>query len=372
MVGSTVASIAGRFVATVQRDRVCCAAGAPSYTRDDADSDRPRGYRRTRHRGGRGHLRAPARPPLIPPPGGRAGWHRGGDVRGRRVAHRTARPTAARLQDRPVPREARRRPAPRRVPGRRCTAGARRVRRHGAADARQLPPPGRSRPAGGLPPPVGGGGRADRAVPALPRRQWPHRVSDVGDPPAETESGLPLQPFYSADDTPGLPPPGDFPFTRGVRRAGSRSRLWTMRQYAGFGSAEQTNERFRYLLAAGQTGLSCAFDLPTQMGYDSDDPMAAGEVGKVGVAIDSLEDMEVLLKDIPLDKVSTSMTINATASILLALYVAVGKQQGDAASQLVGTVQNDILKEYIARGTYIYPPKPSMRLITDIFAYCGR
>lgn len=166
--------------------------------------------------------------------------------------------------------------------------------------------------------------------------------------------------------------PGEYPYTRGVRPTMYRSRLWTMRQYAGFGSAEETNKRFRYLLEQGQTGLSVAFDLPTQIGYDSDDPMAAGEVGKVGVAIDSLEDMERLLEGIPLDKVSTSMTINAPASILLAMYIAVGEKQGVPAEKLTGTIQNDILKEYIARGTYIFPPKPSMRLITDIFAYCAK
>ncbi|RWZ60143.1 methylmalonyl-CoA mutase [Halobacillus fulvus] len=164
--------------------------------------------------------------------------------------------------------------------------------------------------------------------------------------------------------------PGQYPYTRGIQPTMYRSRYWTMRQYAGFGSAEETNERFRYLLEQGQTGLSVAFDLPTQIGYDSDDPMADGEVGKVGVAIDSLKDMEQLFDQIPLDRVSTSMTINAPASILLAMYIAVGEKQGVAADKLTGTIQNDILKEYIARGTYIYPPKPSMRLITDIFAYC--
>ncbi|MFD2925899.1 acyl-CoA mutase large subunit family protein [Halobacillus naozhouensis] len=164
--------------------------------------------------------------------------------------------------------------------------------------------------------------------------------------------------------------PGQFPYTRGIQPTMYRSRYWTMRQYAGFGSAEETNERFRYLLKQGQTGLSVAFDLPTQIGYDSDDPMAEGEVGKVGVAIDSLADMEQLFEQIPLDQVSTSMTINAPASILLAMYIAVGEKQGVSPEQLTGTIQNDILKEYIARGTYIYPPKPSMRLITDIFGYC--
>ncbi len=165
--------------------------------------------------------------------------------------------------------------------------------------------------------------------------------------------------------------PGRYPFTRGVQPTMYRGRLWTMRQYAGFGTAEQSNERYRYLLGAGQTGLSVAFDLPTQMGYDSDAEAALGEVGRVGVAIDSIEDMAVLLDQIPLGKVSTSMTINATAPILLALYVAVGRQQGVPASALRGTVQNDILKEYMARGTYIYPPRPSMRLVTDLFAWCA-
>lgn len=164
--------------------------------------------------------------------------------------------------------------------------------------------------------------------------------------------------------------PGEFPFTRGIQPTMYRSKNWTMRQYAGFGSAEETNKRFRYLLEQGQTGLSVAFDLPTQIGYDSDDPMAEGEVGKVGVAIDTLQDMEKLLDKIPLDQVSTSMTINAPASVLLCMYIAVGEKQGVPIEELTGTIQNDILKEYIARGTYIFPPKPSMRLITDIFEYC--
>jgi len=166
--------------------------------------------------------------------------------------------------------------------------------------------------------------------------------------------------------------PGEYPFTRGVQPTMYRGRLWTMRQYAGYATAEESNERYRYLLSAGQTGLSVAFDLPTQIGYDPDDPMALGEVGKVGVSIPSLRDMARLFEGIPLDQVSTSMTINAPAAILLAMYIAVGKQQGVEPSKLRGTVQNDILKEYIARGTYIFPPKPSMRLITDLFAYCAR
>lgn len=166
--------------------------------------------------------------------------------------------------------------------------------------------------------------------------------------------------------------PGNYPYTRGVQKSMYRSRFWTMRQYAGFGTAEDTNRRFRYLLEQGQTGLSTAFDLPTQMGYDSDHELARGEVGRVGVAIDSLEDMERLLEDIPLDRVSTSMTINATAFILLGLYVCVAKKRGVPLDRISGTVQNDILKEYIARGTYIYPPEFSLRLVTDIMDYCNR
>ena len=165
--------------------------------------------------------------------------------------------------------------------------------------------------------------------------------------------------------------PGEYPFTRGIRPGMYRSRLWTMRQYAGFASAEESNKRYQFLLSQGTTGLSVAFDLPTQMGYDADHPLAEGEVGKVGVSISSLEDMETLLHDLPLERISTSMTINATASILLALYIAVARKQGVAISKLTGTVQNDILKEYIARGTYIYPPQHSMRIITDLFRYCG-
>src|SRR5437762_203126 len=164
--------------------------------------------------------------------------------------------------------------------------------------------------------------------------------------------------------------PGEFPYTRGIQPTMYRGKLWTMRQYAGFGSAAETNTRFKYLLANGQTGLSVAFDLPTQIGLDSDHTLAAGEVGKVGVAIDTLHDMELLFDGIPLDRVSTSMTINATAAILLAMYIAVAKKQRVPPTLINGTVQNDILKEYIARGTYIYPPQFSMRLITDIFAYC--
>ncbi len=166
--------------------------------------------------------------------------------------------------------------------------------------------------------------------------------------------------------------PGQYPFTRGVQPTMYRGRLWTMRQYAGFGTAKESNERYRYLLEQGQMGLSVAFDLPTQIGYDSDDPMSYGEVGKVGVAIDTLADMEILFDKIPLDKVSTSMTINAPASVLLALYIAVAEKQGVSRDKISGTIQNDILKEYVARGTYIYPPKASMRLITNIFEFCGK
>ena len=165
--------------------------------------------------------------------------------------------------------------------------------------------------------------------------------------------------------------PGEYPFTRGIHATGYRGKLWTMRQYAGFGTAKETNERFQYLLSEGQNGLSVAFDLPTQIGYDSDDAMATGEVGKVGVAIDSVEDMDALFDQVPLDKVSTSMTINAPASILLAMYISTGKNQGVPQRKLRGTIQNDILKEYIARGTYIFPPKDSMRLTTDVFEYCA-
>jgi len=187
-----------------------------------------------------------------------------------------------------------------------------------------------------------------------------------------TESGIPVKPVYSADDAPPeREQPGEYPFTRGPYRDMYRGRPWTIRQYAGFASAEESNARYRYLLARGQTGLSIAFDLPTQLGYDSDDPRASGEVGRTGVAIDSLADMEVLLDGIPLGEVSTSMTINAPAALLLLLYELVAERQGVASTELRGTVQNDILKEYVARGNYIFPPKPSMRLTTDLFAYCA-
>lgn len=194
--------------------------------------------------------------------------------------------------------------------------------------------------------------------------------------PSETLGGEPLPEVVAQEDLGAfdyereLGYPGEFPFTRGVYPTMYRGRLWTMRQYAGFGSAAESNRRYRYLLAQGQTGLSVAFDLPTQIGMDSDHTLARGEVGKVGVAIDSLEDMQALFDGIPLERVSTSMTINSTAAILLALYVAVAKQQGANLKRLAGTVQNDILKEYIARGTYIYPLRPAMRIVTDIFAWC--
>src|ERR1700687_5213892 len=191
-----------------------------------------------------------------------------------------------------------------------------------------------------------------------------------------TISGRPVQRLYSADSLSGwnseeaLGFPGEFPYTRGIYPTMYRGRFWTMRQYAGFGSATESNERYRYLLSKGQMGLSVAFNLPTQIGMDSDHPLALGEVGKVGVAIDSLEDMETLFDAIPLERVSTSMTINSTSAILLCLYVAVAKRQGANLKKLSGTVQNDILKEYIARGTYIYPVAPAMRIVTDIFAWC--
>jgi methylmalonyl-CoA mutase N-terminal domain/subunit len=191
-----------------------------------------------------------------------------------------------------------------------------------------------------------------------------------------TDAGIEIKNFYTAADLPGdfngEQKPGEFPFTRGIYADMYRSRLWTMRQYSGFASARETNARFRYLLSQGQTGLSVAFDLPTQMGYDSDHPFAEGEVGKVGVAISSLEDMEVLFDGIRLQDITTSMTINATAPILLALYIAIAKKQGTDLREIGGTVQNDILKEYIARATYIYPPAGSMRLVTDVFEYCTK
>jgi methylmalonyl-CoA mutase N-terminal domain/subunit len=186
-----------------------------------------------------------------------------------------------------------------------------------------------------------------------------------------TDAGIEIEEVYCRH-IPMNEKPGQFPFTRGIHPSMYRDKLWTMRQYAGFSTAEESNKRYHYLLQQGTTGLSVAFDLPTQIGYDSDHPMSEGEVGKVGVAIDSLEDMEILFKDIPLEQISTSMTINATAYILLALYIALAKKRGNDLKKLSGTIQNDILKEYAARGTYIYPPQASMRLITDIFDYCSK
>ncbi len=204
-------------------------------------------------------------------------------------------------------------------------------------------------------------------------KKFPERVDNF-----KTISGLPLKRLYTPLDLKDLNYekdlgyPGKYPFTRGVQATGYRGRFWTMRQYSGFATARETNRRFHFLLEQGQTGLSVAFDLPTQIGYDSDDSLAQGEVGKVGVAIDSLADAEVLFENIPLDKVSTSMTINAPAAILLAMYIVVAEKQGVPMDKLRGTIQNDILKEYVARGTYIFPPKPSMRLITDIFKFCSQ
>src|ERR1700732_2850432 len=201
---------------------------------------------------------------------------------------------------------------------------------------------------------------------------------ELSEKKAASPAGLPMEAVATADDLRGWDPerelsyPGEFPFTRGVYPTMYRGRLWTTRQYAGFGTAAESNQRYRYLLAQGQTGLSVAFDLPTQIGLDSDNALANGEVGKVGVAIDSLEDMQALFDGIPLERVSTSMTINSTAAILLALYVAVAKKQGANLQRLAGTVQNDILKEYIARGTYIYPLRPAMRMVTDMFAWSRR
>jgi methylmalonyl-CoA mutase N-terminal domain/subunit len=196
-------------------------------------------------------------------------------------------------------------------------------------------------------------------------------------PAFATSSGIPVQPLYTVDDLADWDPehqlgyPGEYPYTRGIQPTMYRGRLWTMRQYAGFATAEESNQRYHYLLEHGTMGLSVAFDLPTQMGYDADSPLAEGEVGKVGVSISSLEDMRTLFDGIPLERITTSMTINATAAILLCLYLAVAKEQGAELRKLSGTVQNDILKEYIARGTYIYPPAPSMRIITDLFQYCA-
>ncbi|HVL80013.1 MAG TPA: methylmalonyl-CoA mutase family protein, partial [Actinomycetota bacterium] len=199
----------------------------------------------------------------------------------------------------------------------------------------------------------------------------------MSDEPVLTSSGIEVEPVYTQQQLAGfdlserLGSPGEYPFTRGVYPNMYRGRLWTMRQYAGFGTAEESNARYRYLLDHGQTGLSVAFDLPTQMGYDSDSPMAVGEVGKVGVAIDSLEDMRTLFSGIPMEDVTTSMTINAPAAMLLLLYQLAAEEQGADPAKLGGTIQNDVLKEYIARGTFIYPPQPALRLITDTFAYCA-
>jgi methylmalonyl-CoA mutase N-terminal domain/subunit len=200
------------------------------------------------------------------------------------------------------------------------------------------------------------------------------KLADAG---RETSSEIPIQPFYQPADTAEIPyaekigDPGAFPFTRGLYADMYRKRHWTMRQYAGYSSAAESNQRYRYLLSQGTTGLSVAFDLPTQIGYDSDHAMARGEVGRVGVAIDSIEDMRRLFASIPLDKVTTSMTINATAAILLSLYLVVAEDQGVSWAKVGGTVQNDILKEYAARGTYIYPPGPSLKLVTDVIAFCA-
>ena len=210
-----------------------------------------------------------------------------------------------------------------------------------------------------------------------PREEKPSVAPIVGpdDPRRFTDSGIEVEPLYAADDVaPGLEErlggPGEYPFTRGIHSDMYRSRLWTMRQYAGYATAKETNERFRYLIEHGSTGLSMAFDLPTQLGRDSDDPICLGEVGRTGVAIDTIDDMRRVFEAIPLDEVSTSMTINAPAAVLLLLYELVGEEQGVAAEELQGTTQNDVLKEYIARGNFIYPPGPAMRLTTDLFAYC--
>ena len=209
----------------------------------------------------------------------------------------------------------------------------------------------------------------------MPARE-PARVKKHESGERLSPSGIPIKTVYRPEDAEldyasELGDPGKWPYTRGVQPTMYRGRLWTMRQYAGFGSAKSTNERFKLLLDAGQTGLSVAFDLPTQMGLDSDSPRALGEVGRAGVAIDSVEDMHALLEGIPLDQVSTSMTINATAATLLAMYIVVAEERGIARDKLSGTIQNDILKEYIARGTYIYPPEPSMALIAEVFRFCA-
>jgi len=210
------------------------------------------------------------------------------------------------------------------------------------------------------------------------KEDWGKRCLKKMPEKVQSTSGMDIDILYTPGDIPGfdysqkLGFPGEYPFTRGIQPTMHRGRVWSMRQYSGFATAEESNKRYKYLLEQGQTGLSVAFDLPTQIGYDSDHPLSQGEVGKVGVAIDSMADMEVLCKGIPLDKVSTSMTINATAAILLAMYIAVGEKQGVKPAGLRGTIQNDVLKEYVARGTYIFPPQPSMRLATNIFEYCSR
>jgi len=237
-----------------------------------------------------------------------------------------------------------------------------------AAKPRKAPAPARSKSAPAKPAP---------ARPAAPRaREGVTRANGANVTPRDTPSGIPVQPVYERGDLPPdldarTPAPGVPPYTRGIHPAMYRARPWTMRQYAGFGSAAQTNQRFRYLLEQGQTGLSVAFDLPTQMGFDSDAPLARGEVGKVGVAISCLADMEALLDTLPLERITTSMTINATAALLLAFYVAVADARGIPRDQLGGTVQNDILKEYAARGTYIFPPDASLRIVTDVFAFAS-
>jgi methylmalonyl-CoA mutase N-terminal domain/subunit len=225
-----------------------------------------------------------------------------------------------------------------------------------------------------------GSNNSQKAIEALVERyraRLKEQFRKGGREDVQSDSGYAVSPLYTPLDLEGfdyadkLGVPGEAPFTRGVQSSMYRGRPWTMRQYAGFGTAEESNARYRYLLEQGQTGLSVAFDLPTQMGLDSDDPLAEGEVGKVGVAIDTLDDMETLFRNIPLDRVSTSMTINATAFILLALYVAVAEKQGVAQEKLSGTIQNDILKEYVARGTYVFPPRPSLKIITDVFEHAA-
>jgi methylmalonyl-CoA mutase N-terminal domain/subunit len=222
-------------------------------------------------------------------------------------------------------------------------------------------------------------GRTSESAEQWSETTYRHAVERASErePRFTTSSEIEIKPLYTAEDLAGWDPktqlgyPGEYPYTRGIQPTMYRGRLWTMRQYAGYATAEESNQRYHYLLGHGTTGLSVAFDLPTQMGYDADHPLAEGEVGKVGVSISSLEDMRTLFDGIPLERITTSMTINATASILLALYITVAREQGADVRKLSGTVQNDILKEYIARGTYIYPPQPSMRIITDLFRYCA-